>query len=84
MAAALLHDVVEDTAVDQAAVESAFGLEVGRLLAGVTKISAIEPARSRPSRPRGMRRMLLASVDDLRVILIKMADRRTTCRPWQH
>jgi GTP pyrophosphokinase len=75
VAAALLHDVVEDTAVDQAAVESDFGLEVGRLVAGVTKISAIEAREKTASEAESMRRLLLASVDDLRVILIKMADR---------
>jgi GTP pyrophosphokinase len=75
VAAALLHDVVEDTAVDQAAVERTFGPEVARLVAGVTKISAIEAREKPASEAESLRRMLLASVDDLRVILIKMADR---------
>jgi GTP diphosphokinase / guanosine-3',5'-bis(diphosphate) 3'-diphosphatase len=74
-AAALLHDVVEDTAVDQVTVDADFGPEVGRLVAGVTKISAIEAREKTAAEAESLRRMLLASVDDLRVILIKMADR---------
>jgi len=73
--AALLHDVVEDTAVDQATIEVTFGAEVGRLVAGVTKISAIEAREKAAAEAESLRRMLLATVDDLRVILIKLADR---------
>jgi GTP pyrophosphokinase len=73
--AALLHDIVEDTPVTSADIESQFGPDVARLVEGVTKISAIE-ARGKPaSEAENLRRMFLAAVDDLRVILIKMADR---------
>lgn len=75
VAAALLHDVVEDTQLDQETVEREFGEEVGRLVAGVTKISEIEAREKSAAEAENLRRMLLASVDDLRVILIKMADR---------
>jgi GTP diphosphokinase / guanosine-3',5'-bis(diphosphate) 3'-diphosphatase len=74
VAAGLLHDVVEDTKVTQKQVESRFGSEVAHLVEGLTKISAIE-ARQTPSEAEYLRRMLLAAVDDLRVIVIKMADR---------
>ena len=75
IAAALLHDVVEDTSIDTAQVEALFGKEVARLVAGVTKISAIEAREKAAAEAESLRRMLLASVDDLRVILIKLADR---------
>ncbi len=75
VAAGLLHDVVEDTHLDQTTIEARFGDEVGRLVAGVTKISAIEAREKSAAEAENLRRMLLASVDDLRVILIKMADR---------
>lgn len=91
IAAALLHDVVEDTTVDDAALRDAFGDGVADLVRGVTKISELEARDMSATLPRGgkdkerdrelaseaenLRRLLLASVDDLRVILIKMADR---------
>ena len=79
LAAALLHDVVEDTAYDQADIERLFGKEVARLVAGVTKISELESMDTeRPkeaAEAESLRRLLLATVNDLRVILIKLADR---------
>ena len=75
IAAALLHDVVEDTQVTSEDIEAALGPEVARLVAGVTKISAIEARELADSEAENLRRMLLAAVDDLRVILIKLADR---------
>ncbi len=79
LAAALLHDVVEDTAYDQADIERLFGKEVARLVAGVTKITELESMdAARPkeaAEAESLRRLLLAAVNDLRVILIKMADR---------
>jgi GTP pyrophosphokinase len=75
IAAALLHDVVEDTSLDEAEVAERFGKEVARLVAGVTKISAIEAREKAAAEAESLRRMLLASVNDLRVILIKLADR---------
>jgi len=88
IAAALMHDVVEDTAVRSADLEAMFGQEVALLVRGVTKLSALEarelftegealsPATKKAAaEAESLRRLLLASVDDLRVILIKMADR---------
>jgi RelA/SpoT family (p)ppGpp synthetase len=79
LAAALLHDVVEDSAYDQADIERLFGKEVARLVAGVTKISELEAMDAeRPkeaAEAESLRRLLLATVNDLRVILIKLADR---------
>ncbi|MFN2250498.1 MAG: RelA/SpoT family protein [Anaerolineae bacterium] len=75
IAAALLHDVVEDTELKKGDIEAACGPEVGRLVAGLTKISAIEAREMPNSEAENLRRMFLAAVDDLRVILIKLADR---------
>mgnify|MGYP000899869767 CR=1 FL=1 len=79
LAAALLHDVVEDTAYGQDDIERLFGKEVARLVAGVTKITELEARdAARPkeaAEAESLRRLLLAAVNDLRVILIKMADR---------
>jgi GTP pyrophosphokinase len=75
IAAALLHDVVEDTELSPEHIEAACGPEVARLVVGVTKISAIEALEKPESEAENLRRMLLAAVDDLRVILIKLADR---------
>jgi RelA/SpoT family (p)ppGpp synthetase len=75
IAAALLHDVVEDTEVDEVAIDATFGPEVARMVAGVTKISAIEAREKAAAEAESLRRMLLATTDDLRVILIKLADR---------
>jgi len=75
IAAALLHDVVEDTVVNQAALEEEFGSEIAQLVAGVTKISAIEAREVAASEAESLRRLFLAAVGDLRVILIKVADR---------
>ncbi len=75
IAAALMHDVVEDTPVECAEIETTFGAGVARLVSGVTKISAIEAREKAMAEAESLRRMLLAATDDLRVILIKLADR---------
>ncbi len=83
VAAALLHDVVEDTPVTLQDVEEEFGPEIARLVEGVTKISTLKfnnpNGRRKMSKPEqqveNLRKMLLAMTDDLRIILIKLADR---------
>ncbi|MBC8167096.1 MAG: bifunctional (p)ppGpp synthetase/guanosine-3',5'-bis(diphosphate) 3'-pyrophosphohydrolase [Bryobacteraceae bacterium] len=71
----LLHDVVEDTAVALEEIQKKFGAEVARCVDGVTKISKLD-LRSREQREsESMRKMLLAMVSDIRVILVKLADR---------
>lgn len=75
IAAGLLHDVVEDTLTTIDSVRELFGPEVAHLVEGVTKISTI-PFSSREERQaENFRKMLLAMVDDARVILVKLADR---------
>ena len=73
--AALLHDVVEDTHEDLIAVERAFGPEVAGLVDGVTKISGLHFDRPEVEQAENFRKMLLSMARDLRVILVKLADR---------
>ncbi len=75
LAAALLHDTVEDTDLTLEEVEAAFGPVVARLVEGVTKLSRIEFRSDQQRHAENIRRMLLAMADDIRVVLIKLADR---------
>ncbi len=84
VAAGLLHDVVEDTHATEEEVEGMFGLEVKRIVSGVTKLSTL-PFRSAQARQaESIRKMLLAMADDIRVILIKLADRVHNMRTLQY
>ena len=73
--AALLHDVVEDTDRDLATIERRFGHEVAALVDGVTKISGLHFDRPEQEQAENFRKMLLSMARDLRVILVKLADR---------
>lgn len=73
--AALLHDVVEDTAVTLEAVQEAFGDEVAQLVDGVTRLSRLELRATEDEQVENLRKMFLAMARDIRVILIKLADR---------
>jgi len=75
IAAGLLHDVVEDTLTTTERLEAVFGAEVAHIVEGVTKISAITFSSSEERQAENFRKMLLAMVDDIRVILVKLADR---------
>ncbi len=75
LAAALLHDTVEDTELTLEEVEAEFGSSVCRLVEGVTKLSRIEFRSDQQLHAENIRRMLLAMADDIRVVLIKLADR---------
>ena len=75
LTAALLHDVVEDTGHDLAEVKDRFGAEIASLVDGVTKLRRIQFDTRREHQAENLRRMLLAMAKDLRVILIKLADR---------
>jgi guanosine-3',5'-bis(diphosphate) 3'-pyrophosphohydrolase len=75
LAAALLHDTVEDTELTLEEVEAEFGSSVYRLVEGVTKLSRIEFRSDQQLHAENIRRMLLAMADDIRVVLIKLADR---------
>lgn len=75
IATALLHDVVEDTEHSLADIERQFGPEIARLVDGVTKLSRIEVQSERTKQAENLRKLLLALSEDLRVLLVKLADR---------
>ncbi|MEO6060013.1 MAG: bifunctional (p)ppGpp synthetase/guanosine-3',5'-bis(diphosphate) 3'-pyrophosphohydrolase [Candidatus Limnocylindria bacterium] len=76
LAAALLHDVPEDTGLTIADLEKRFGREVGRLVDGVTKLSKFGSARSmEEQQAENIRKMFMAMAEDVRVVIIKLADR---------
>lgn len=75
IAAALLHDVVEDTEVTLGEVTKLFGSEIGGLIDGVTKLGKIPYSSREEQQAENIRKMLIAMSNDIRVIIIKLADR---------
>ena len=75
LAAALLHDVMEDTPVSRGEIESKFGRPVAAMVDGLSKLDQIEFASREDAQAESFRKMLLAMARDVRVILIKLADR---------
>src|ERR1700730_13901361 len=84
IAAGLLHDAVEDTPVTSEEISTAFGEQVAHIVEGVTKIDKIQFANREDRQAENVRKMLLAMVSDVRVVLIKMADRLHNMRTLQH
>jgi GTP pyrophosphokinase len=83
VASGLLHDVVEDTLTTIERIRDTFGDDVAHIVEGVTKISAIPFSSSEERQVENFRKMLLAMVDDIRVILVKLADRLHNMRTLQ-
>ncbi|MHB1021508.1 MAG: RelA/SpoT family protein [Acidobacteriaceae bacterium] len=84
IAAGLLHDAVEDTPVTSADISTMFGEQVAHIVEGVTKIDKIQFANREDRQAENVRKMLLAMVTDVRVVLIKLADRLHNMRTLEH
>src|SRR5829696_7257805 len=84
IAAGLLHDIVEDTQTPIERIKELFGADVAHVVEGVTKIGAIQFSSTEERQAENFRKMLLAMVDDIRVILVKLADRLHNMRTLHH
>jgi GTP pyrophosphokinase len=84
IAAGLLHDSVEDTPATSEEISTEFGEQVAHIVEGVTKIDKIQFANREDRQAENVRKMLLAMVSDVRVVLIKLADRLHNMRTLQH
>ena len=73
--AALLHDTIEDTEATRAEIDQIFGPEIGKLVEGLTKLKRLELVSREAKQAENLRKLLLAVADDVRVLLIKLADR---------
>ncbi|MGY4479610.1 RelA/SpoT family protein [Bradyrhizobium sp. USDA 3364] len=73
--AALLHDTIEDTEATRAEIDTVFGHEIGALVEGLTKLKRLELVSREAKQAENLRKLLLAIADDVRVLLIKLADR---------
>jgi len=84
IAAGLLHDSVEDTPATNEEIAAGFGEQVAHIVEGVTNINKIEFANREDRQAENVRKMLLAMVSDVRVVLIKLADRLHNMRTLEH
>ena len=73
--AALLHDTIEDTEATRAEIDQIFGPEIGALVDGLTKLKRLELVSREAKQAENLRKLLLAIADDVRVLLVKLADR---------
>jgi GTP diphosphokinase / guanosine-3',5'-bis(diphosphate) 3'-diphosphatase len=84
LTAALLHDAIEDTEYPVSRIEERFGVEVARLVEGVTKIGRLNMMAPEARQAENVRKMLLAMVNDVRVVLVKLADRLHNMRTLEY
>ena len=84
IAAALLHDTVEDTEATQQEIEEKFGPEIASLVDGLTKIAKLDLVTKEAAQAENLRKLLLAMSKDVRVLLVKLADRLHNMRTLEH
>src|SRR5665648_1117554 len=72
---ALLHDVIEDTPITRAEIDQLFGPEIGKLVDGLTKIRRLDLVSKKAEQAENFRKLLVAISSDIRVLLVKLADR---------
>jgi GTP diphosphokinase / guanosine-3',5'-bis(diphosphate) 3'-diphosphatase len=84
IAAALLHDTIEDTDATRAEIDRLFGREIGHLVEGLTKLKKLDLVSKEAKQAENLRKLLLAIADDVRVLLIKLADRLHNMRTLEH
>ncbi|KAB2912170.1 MAG: bifunctional (p)ppGpp synthetase/guanosine-3',5'-bis(diphosphate) 3'-pyrophosphohydrolase [Hyphomicrobiaceae bacterium] len=84
ISAALLHDVIEDTDVTRAEIDQKFGKEIGALVEGLTKIKRLDLVTKKAEQAENFRKLLVAISSDIRVLLIKLADRLHNMRTLGH
>ncbi|MEA3027779.1 MAG: diphosphokinase / guanosine-3,5-bis(diphosphate) 3-diphosphatase, partial [Alphaproteobacteria bacterium] len=84
IAAALLHDTIEDTEATRAEIDQLFGKDIGKLVEGLTKLKKLDLVTKEAKQAENLRKLLLAIADDVRVLLIKLADRLHNMRTLAH
>ncbi len=84
IAAALLHDVIEDTDTTRAEIDQLFGPEIGALVDGLTKIQRLDLVSKKAEQAESFRKLLVAISTDIRVLLVKLADRLHNMRTLEH
>jgi GTP pyrophosphokinase len=84
IATALLHDVIEDTDITRAEIDELFGSEIGHLVDGLTKIKKLDLVTKKAQQAENFRKLLIAISSDIRVLLVKLADRLHNMRTLEH
>ncbi|MGB6117452.1 MAG: bifunctional (p)ppGpp synthetase/guanosine-3',5'-bis(diphosphate) 3'-pyrophosphohydrolase [Mesorhizobium sp.] len=84
IAVALLHDTIEDTTATRAEIDEVFGPDIGKLVEGLTKLKRLDLVSKKAEQAENLRKLLLAISEDVRVLLVKLADRLHNMRTLHH